>query len=126
MADTIGSQNFIALYGALNGAGYEVENITNPNINGNAFRYLGARALPAELAGVVDATDSSTAHGLVTTYAAMRGTLVTITKDSVSYATHLILDVKVTEIKAGVTAAGGISGGSWLVRSQWTVQYAGT
>ena len=59
------------------------------------------------------------------TYAALVGTVVTVTIRGQAQADVLVLAAEVTARKQLAAASGGIAAGTWLVESQWLVQYAG-
>ena len=125
MSYSIGGQTFIRLDGTLKHRSRAFVNVTRAEADGSAFRLQSLKGQSAELFGVVDVISASNADALRTTYAGLIGTVVTVVMDGISRTNYFIHDAEVTAVEACRTPVGGISGGGYLVRSRWVLEYVG-
>jgi hypothetical protein len=124
--DQIGAQSCIRLDGDLSQPGTELGDVTRGGVDGVAFKSMGARGRPVRLSGRVDVTSLSGADTLLATYAAMKGTVVTVRLRTQSRTNYIVLEADVTERMTCTNGTGGVAGGSILVFSEWVLQYVGT
>lgn len=122
----IGGSTFIRLDGvAPLAAAMEVEIITRAQVDGEAYRQLGKRGDVVTLVSVVDTNIPDT---LIDVYRGYKGTLQTVVlSDGASQKTVnnvMVLNVKRSRAKKVLTPVGGVSGGSWILTAEWTLQAA--
>ncbi len=122
LIDSIGSEDFIRLVGAPQIAGLETEEITRPGMDGRAFRVLAYRGSPFELQGVVDTNAPDVS---ISNYLALKGTIVNLLVSGIEYDDFLVQDVVPQMPEFRASPNGGLVAGSWILRSNWKLVYAG-
>lgn len=123
---SIGGSQFIRLDGpAVLAAAMEVEEITRPQVDGEAYRQLGKRG---EVVTMVSEVDTNTPETLIDTYRAFKGTLQPVVlTDGTSGKTInnvMVRGVKRVRAKKVLTPVGGVNVGSWMLTVEWTLQAA--
>lgn len=125
--DAIGSFSFLRLEGPTpQPQAVELADVTRPAVDGVAKKVLGTRGEEFEQIGEIDALNSTAAATLVSLYKAAVGTIVNIVYAGETYVGYLVLGMTVEGIRVVKTPAGGINGGTHLVRSRWRLVYGGT
>lgn len=126
MASSIGANNFIGVWGAVQKPHQALLDIGQPFADGACLQKLGKRAPISELRGVVDLANVATAYAVGQGYDAMVGTVVSVTHFNVTTPNVLILSVR-WEVEGGDNGVGvgGLNNGPVLLRSLWQVQYLG-
>lgn len=125
MADSIGSQNFFRIHGKLPFQQYQLSDRTRAGVNGRAWKAMGVKSGEATLTTEVDVTDMATGEALGPTYAAMAGSIVSITMAGVTFTNYLILSGRLTNTQQMAGAIGGVTGGNVWVEGEFVVAYAG-
>ena len=117
----IGSNPFIEFDGALPmPIAPTVLEITRENANGHAFVKVGSRAAKTTIRTMVDTADAA---ALALVHQALQGTLVTVVNpDGSSISNVMVESCKKLKVEASLKAVGGISGGAWLLSSEWVLQ----
>lgn len=123
--DKIGTEEFISLDGDIDVQKPTLSEITRPAVDGRAWRDEGERANIVTLSGVVDVDGGSAADTKMTTYSNMIGTTVSIRLRGQTRTNYLVVDVITTGRKALATAAGGVTAGTYLVSTEWTLTRSG-
>ena len=105
--------------GVLPRAGESVETLERRGRDYSRFRTVGLRNAPVELFTADYVANLSAAVALESSYAALRGTSVTVTDShGTAYANCVVLDVRITQ-KAACVQAGGVK---YRVAAVWTIQ----
>ena len=125
MADAIGAKSFIRLDGEIRRVGIVLAEITRPGANGVGFQQVATRAPISQLEGIVDVASASAVATLGLSYAALKGTIVTITQRNQNFSNMLILEAELVDAKPVLTPVGGLVGGGYLCYSRFIAQYAG-
>lgn len=121
MASSIGIYSFITLEGELDPPQPRLQDITRPGVDGTAYKLMGTRSNPTQLLSYTTAANAAAAGALLTAYAGLTGSLVTIVHHGVTYPNMLVISVQ--PVFRAFAHFGGSSG--WIVRAAFTVQYAG-
>lgn len=123
MASSIGDELFYSLSGRVLPQAETLEEIKRANVNGQAYRIAGKGAEPTEHYSEADTDSAANAKATEDAYAAMAGTLQTVTYDDGQTRNNVaVLSVRVTSIQKVVTPVGGIAAGSWVVKATWRLQ----
>jgi hypothetical protein len=123
ITEAIGDAIFIRLDGNIDPPGMQVEDITRPGVSGRAYRQDNVRGDEFELQGIVDTDDPI---DLLASYKEMQGSIVSIQHLGGLYTNYLVKMVKSVEAPTFVALpVGGINDGHWLLKSVWTLVYAG-
>ena len=126
MADTLGAQSFVYLRGEIHAPALEIEDISRAGVDYSAFRQMATKPRPSKLVGFADVASATAAHALRTTYAALQGTIVSVGQQTRTYANCIVLSAEVKAIEKAANAVGGLAGGTWLVYSEFEIQFAGS
>ena len=114
---TFGGQDlqFVALDGAMQPAGLQVEDCTRKGFDGVAMRQDASRANVGQLVGVLD-TDAPQA--MANYLGSLQGQLVTVIDSSQeSWSDVIVLSVRIVSSKKIVSAVGGVSATNTFVGS---------
>jgi len=121
MGDSIGFANFISVEGEPDARGLVLQEITRPGVDDRAFIKLGLRGSIYELTGKVDAVSAFVATALHATYKGYIGSTVNVVIHGQTYYYQAIINVRINEIKQLGNAVGGLTSGTFLVTSTWTL-----
>lgn len=126
MADTIGGQSFIQVLGEGDDPGKILVEISRHGVDGRAFRNIAERAGDVQLKALTDVNNEAAGLALDATYKAMKGAVVSWSKNSKTYTNYLVRDVRITNSMTIVNSVGGVSAsGLHLVFSQWLLNKQG-
>lgn len=126
MASSIGAQSFISLTPPVVPARRQVADISDPFEDGVCYQRLSRRGPASQHTAVADCPSMAVAVGLISSYAALVGTIVTVTQYGASFPNYLVLEAAVESIEEGAIGVGGLVNGKVLVTSRWVLQYVGT
>lgn len=120
---SIGSAQFYLLTGRVNPQTPGLEDITRDNIDGQGYRLRAEKSAVTQHQSEADTDTAANAQALEASYAALVGTLQTVTYDDGQQVENVaVLGVQVTSVQKVETPVGGIAAGNWVVKATWQLQ----